>query len=115
MKKLILLCLFPLLCYAQAPIPTEVMFGNNRANLLLILNRPIDTKGRFHFFNVTVGAADYQNTPSETEIVLNNSLTYALGNNFHAAAGAQIGIRPYNRSAIFEGASRFLIGYFSYL
>jgi hypothetical protein len=89
MKKLILLCLFPLLSYAQAPIPTEVMFGNNRANLLLILNRPIDTKGRFHFFNVTVGAADYQNTPSETEIVLNNSLTYALGNNFHAAAGAQ--------------------------
>ena len=89
MKKLVFLSLFPFLSFAQAPIPTEVMFGNNRANLLLILNRPIDAKGQFHFFNVTVGAVDYQNTPSETEIVLNNSLTYSLGHNFHAAAGAQ--------------------------
>lgn len=89
MKKLLILCLFPLISFAQAPIPAEVMFGNNRTNFLMILNRPVDAKGRFHFFNVTVGAADYQNTPSETEIVVNNSLTYALGHNFHATAGAQ--------------------------
>lgn len=89
MKKLLILCLFPILSFAQAPIPAEVMFGNNRTNFLMILNRPVDAKGRFHFFNVTVGAADYQNTPSETEIVVNNSLTYALGHNFHATAGAQ--------------------------
>lgn len=89
MKKLLILCLFPLISFAQAPIPAEVMFGDNRTNFLMILNRPVDAKGRFHFFNVTVGAADYQNTPSETEIVVNNSLTYALGHNFHATAGAQ--------------------------
>ena len=89
MKKLLILCLFPLISFSQAPIPAEVMFGNNRTNFLMILNRPVDAKGRFHFFNVTVGAADYQNTPSETEIVVNNSLTYALGHNFHATAGAQ--------------------------
>ncbi|MFM6937022.1 MAG: hypothetical protein ACKOXH_04980 [Aquirufa sp.] len=89
MKKLLILCLFPLISFAQAPIPAEVMFGNNRTNFLMILNRPVDAKGRFHFFNVTVGAANYQNTPSETEIVVNNSLTYALGHNFHATAGAQ--------------------------
>ena len=89
MKKLLILCLFPILSFAQAPIPAEVMFGNNRTNFLMILNRPVDAKGRFHFFNVTVGAADYQHTPSETEIVVNNSLTYALGHNFHATAGAQ--------------------------
>ena len=89
MKKLLILSLFPLISFSQAPIPAEVMFGNNRTNFLMILNRPVDAKGRFHFFNVTVGAADYQNTPSETEIVVNNSLTYALGHNFHATAGAQ--------------------------
>ncbi len=73
----------------KAPLPVEVMAGNNRANLLIIINRPIDVAGKFNFFNVTVGAADYQNTPSETEIVLNNSITYALGKGFSAASGLQ--------------------------
>ena len=89
MKKLLILCLFPILSFAQAPILAEVMFGNNRTNFLMFLNRPVDAKGRFHFFNVTVGAADYQNTPSETEIVLNNSIAYALGKGFSAASGLQ--------------------------
>jgi hypothetical protein len=76
--------------YAQkAPLPVEVMAGNNRANLLIIINRPIDAEGKFNFFNVTVGAADYENTPSETEMVINNSLTYRLGKGFSAASGLQ--------------------------
>lgn len=73
----------------KAPLPVEVMAGNNRANLLIIINRPIDAAGKFNFFNVTVGSADYLNTPAETEIVLNNSLTYALGKGFSAASGLQ--------------------------
>ena len=76
--------------YAQkAPLPVEVMAGNNRANLLIIINRPIDAEGKFNFFNVTVGAADYENIPSETEMVINNSLTYRLGKGFSAASGLQ--------------------------
>ena len=93
MKKLFaliaLLAPFSVLIAQKAPLPVEVMAGNNRANLLIIINRPIDAAGKFNFFNVTVGAADYQNTPSETEIVLNNSITYALGKAFSAASGLQ--------------------------
>jgi len=73
----------------KAPLPVEVMAGNNRANLLIIINRPIDAAGKFNFFNVTVGAADYQNTPSETEMIINNSITYGLGKGFSAASGLQ--------------------------
>jgi hypothetical protein len=80
--------LFPVLGQ-KAPLPVEVMAGNNRANLLIIINRPIDAAGKFNFFNVTVGAADYQNTPSETEMVINNSITYGLGKGFSAASGLQ--------------------------
>lgn len=73
----------------KAPLPVEVMAGNNRANLLIIINRPIDASGKFNFFNVTVGAADYKNTPSETEMVINNAITYGIGKGFSAAAGLQ--------------------------
>ena len=89
------LCLFACYCFLfptlgqKAPLPVEVMAGNNRANLLIIINRPIDAAGKFNFFNVTVGAADYQNTPSETEMVINNAITYGLGKGFSAASGLQ--------------------------
>lgn len=83
------ICLLHPVLGQKAPLPVEVMAGNNRANLLIIINRPIDAAGKFNFFNVTVGAADYKNTPSETEIVLNNSITYALGKGFSAASGLQ--------------------------
>ncbi|MHA8053764.1 hypothetical protein [Aquirufa sp. OSTEICH-129A] len=72
-----------------APIPVEVMFGNNRMNFQLILNKPIDAKGKFSFFNVTNGAVDYHNKNEETEIVVVNSINYDLGSNFKAGAGAQ--------------------------
>jgi len=93
MKKLLFLvaCSFSLssVLGQKAPLPVEVMAGNNRANLLIIINRSIDAAGKFNFFNVTVGAADYQNTPAETEMVINNSITYGLGKGFSAASGLQ--------------------------
>lgn len=92
MKNLGILCLFFIstsLFAQKAPLPVEVMAGNKRANLLIIINRPIDAVGKFNFFNVTVGAADYQNTPSETEMVINNAITYNLGKGFSAASGLQ--------------------------
>ncbi|MCZ2479733.1 hypothetical protein [Aquirufa nivalisilvae] len=72
-----------------APTPVEVMFGNNRMNFQLILNKPIDAQGKFSFFNVTNGAVDYHNKNEETEIVVVNTINYDLGNNFKASAGAQ--------------------------
>jgi hypothetical protein len=93
MKNFLLLFVFTCFLYPvlgqKAPLPVEVMAGNNRANLLIIINRPIDAAGKFNFFNVTVGAADYQNTPAETEMVINNSITYALGKSFAASSGLQ--------------------------
>jgi hypothetical protein len=83
------ICLLHTSLGQKAPLPIEVLAGNNRANLLIIINRPIDAAGKFNFFNVTVGAADYRNTPTETEIVLNNSITYSLGKGFSAASGLQ--------------------------
>lgn len=72
-----------------APTPVEVMFGNNRMNFQLILNKPIDAQGKFSFFNVTNGAVDYHNKNEETEIVVVNTINYDLGNNFKASACAQ--------------------------
>lgn len=82
---------------AKAPVPTipspptpvELMLGDKRANLLMIMNRPIDKRRKFSFFNVTVGAADYQNTPAETDMVINNALLYNLGGHFNASVGLQ--------------------------
>ncbi len=92
MKNLGIFCLLLIstgLLAQKAPLPVEVMAGNKRANLLIIINRPIDAAGKFNFFNVTVGAADYQNTPSETEMVINNAITYNLGKGLSAASGLQ--------------------------
>ncbi len=71
------------------PTPVELMLGNNRANMLMIMNRPIDSRKKFSFFNVTVGAADYKNNVAETDIVINNALLYNLGKHFNASVGLQ--------------------------
>jgi hypothetical protein len=71
------------------PTPVELMLGNNRANLLMIMNRPIDSRKKFSFFNVTVGAADYKNNAAETDMVINNALLYNLGKHFNASMGLQ--------------------------
>ena len=71
------------------PIPVELMLGNKRANLLMIMNRPIDKNRKFTFFNVTVGAADYQNSLAETDMVINNAVLYKLGGHFNASMGLQ--------------------------
>lgn len=71
------------------PIPVELMLGNKRANFLMIMNRPIDSRKIFSFFNVTVGAADYKNNFAETDMVINNALLYNLGRHFNASVGLQ--------------------------
>jgi hypothetical protein len=76
--------------FAQnAPQPIEVMLSPVRANFLMLVSRPIDAAGKFSFFNVTVGEADYKNTPAETEIVVSNSITYDFGKGFSVAPGLQ--------------------------
>lgn len=71
----------------QPPIPIEVMFGNNRANFQLTINKQI--AGRWWYGNITTATADYQNRRSETELVMVNSLIYRFQNNLGASAGLQ--------------------------
>lgn len=102
MNKLLLISLFALSINAFSqdtktpqsnipipPTPVELMLGNNRANFLMIMNRPIDSRKKFSFFNVTVGAADYKNNVAETDMVINNALLYNVGGHFNASVGLQ--------------------------
>jgi len=95
------------------PTPVEVMLGNNRANLLIILSKPIDAKNKFSFFNVTVGAADYQNNPAETDMVINNALLYNLGKNIYASVGMQwnykVGLVPSVGLQYFKASPDYLV------
>ena len=71
----------------QPSIPVEVFFGNNRANFQLSLNRQIYGKWRYN--NITTTVADYDNTRSETEFVMVNSIVYQFHRNFGASGGLQ--------------------------
>ncbi len=121
MKKIFFLLLISLNGFAQEikitptapPTPVEVMFGDNRANLLIILNRPIDTKNKFSYFNVTVGSADYKNNPAETDMVINNALLYNLGKHLYASAGLQwnykVGFVPSLGLQFFKASPDYLV------
>ncbi len=95
MKKIVLLFLISFGSFAQEnhaplpPIPLEATFGHARLNFQAVLTRPISKNGKLGFFNLSTAAADYANTPTETEMVVINNLTYTLAGNFKAAAGAQ--------------------------
>ena len=129
MKKVILMMLVTLQLFAQdtknlhgpipaPPTPVEVMLGNNRANLLIILSKPIDEKKKFSFFNVTVGAANYQNNPAETDMVINNALLYNLGKNLYASAGMQwnynVGLVPSLGLQYFKASPDYLVVVFPF-
>ena len=60
------------------PIPVEATFGTNRLQFQAVINRPISANGKLSYFNLSTGAVDYNNTPSETEMVVVNNLTYTL-------------------------------------
>ena len=63
------------------------MFGNNRTNFQLSINKPI--AGKWWFNNITTAAADYKGTRTETELVMVNSLVYRFHKNFGASGGLQ--------------------------
>ena len=92
-----LLCslLFASATYAQEnhaplpPLPVEATFGNNRIQFIGVINRPVSTDGKLSYFNLSTGMVDYNNTASETELVIVNNLTYKLFGNIRATAGAE--------------------------
>ena len=71
------------------PLPVEATFGNNRVQFIGVINRPVSADGKLSYFNLSTGMVDYNNTASETELVIVNNLTYKLFGNIRATAGAE--------------------------
>lgn len=71
----------------QPPIGVELLFGNNRLNAALSLNKPVWGKWRFN--NITTAAAYYDVADGKTELVMVNSLIYQFHPNFGASGGLQ--------------------------
>jgi len=73
-----------------APMPLDILFGNNRVQLQLTMNKAISENGKFVYFNAIIGATDYKNTKSENESIIINWFGYKLSKNFSLNAGAQL-------------------------
>lgn len=94
MKKLsstIVLLLFTVVLLAQEkrepPIPVEILFGNQRVNLTISVNKSI--AGNFRYLNTTSAAAYYDYTLGRTELVSVNSFAYQFTKNLGLSAGIQ--------------------------
>ena len=88
--SLILINLFFISAYSQTfnpPIPVEWVIGNNRTSFQVGPNRNIYKQ--INFSNITSATADYKNTPTETELVMNNTVAYQFHKNLNIGAGLQ--------------------------
>ena len=81
-----------------APLPVEVMFGNNRFNLQTLINRQFTPTSRFGFLSVTSFASGYNNRISDRDFITNSQVSYELYKNFGLAVGmsmnANVGFTP---------------------
>lgn len=69
------------------PIPTEFLLGNHRIQFTSTINRSIGRK--FGFLSNLNAAADYKNSTTETEHVLNNFFSYKMAAHFQIYTGGQ--------------------------
>lgn len=69
------------------PIPADFLLGNHRLQFNATINRNID--GKLGFLSIVNAAADYKNSSSETELVLNNFFNYKMGPHVQLITGAQ--------------------------
>lgn len=71
----------------QPPIPVEVLFGNERVNFSLGVNKSI--AGNFRYINSLSVASYYDFRPKTTEMVTVNSLVYQFHKNIGVSTGMQ--------------------------
>lgn len=91
------IALFGLLLSGQllAQVPTELFIGHRKAQYELFWSRPIDSAGRFTFFNYNRLAIDYRNRGAY-EFVL-----YSVGQyNLNKTVGVAVGGYAYNGGVI---------------
>lgn len=71
----------------QPHIPVEVMFGNNRTNFQLSMNKPVIGKLRYN--NISIATAPYDIDKEKPELIMINSLIYQFHPNFGVSGGLQ--------------------------
>lgn len=86
-----MLFLLPFILFAQEKsqpsIPVEMMFGNNRANFQISMNKPVIGKLRYN--NITIATADYELKKGVPEVTMINSFIYQFHRNFGFSGGMQ--------------------------
>ena len=70
-----------------APLPVEIMFGNNRFNLQTLINRQFTPTSRFGFLSVTSFASAYDNSANNRDFITNSQVSYEVYKNFGLALG----------------------------
>jgi hypothetical protein len=68
-------------------IPIELLIGHRRTNFQLNVNRSIYKNIRF--MSMTSASADYKNTKEESDLIMNNTVTYQFYKNFNFGLGVQ--------------------------
>ena len=71
----------------EPAIPFETLFGNERVNMALSVNKTI--QGKFRYINSTSVAAYYDNKKGATEMVSINSIVFQFHKNFGVSTGMQ--------------------------
>lgn len=72
------------------PLPFEVLIGNEGVFVQSIVKRPFSDQSKFSFFNLGTYSFNYQQQPSDNDLVLLTQFTYELKNGFAAMAGGEI-------------------------
>ena len=71
----------------QAPIPLELMFGNNRYGAQLIVNRNLPESERLSFFSVSYVEVGYNNDLSTLEFINSSQLAFDVYKGFGVTSG----------------------------
>lgn len=70
-----------------APLPVEVLFGNNRFNLQTLISKQFTPASRFSFLSVTSFASAYNNTIANRDFITTSQVGYEIYKNFGLAIG----------------------------
>ena len=70
-----------------APIPVELMVGNERVFFQMVLQKDFKAGGKLGYFNISNFQAAYNNSAENNEFISQNLLTYSLGKGFALSGG----------------------------
>lgn len=71
----------------SAPIPVELMAGNERVFFQMVLQKDFKAGGKLGYFNISNFQAAYNNSTENNEFISQNLLTYSIGKGFALTGG----------------------------